>query len=218
MLGSQHSNNTELIPFEFNNSVVVRTTLIGDEPWFIRNDVCKALGLTNPSMATANFDEQDLSTTEGLGADGRKRKVVYVNEPGLYQLIFQSRKPEARTFKRWVTHDVLPALRKTGAYSVKGEPVEEAPAPQPLATTDPVPYEHPAITAQHVIQEKLKTLQLARGLVDSIQLQARAWLLIDGMDKAPRPHRRHHHHHRLHPRILQPQPRKAASNPTSAKN
>lgn len=93
-----------------------RALLIDGEPKFFRNDICGALGLSNPAQAVANFDEEDkgVITTD---TPGGRQQVAIVSEAGLYQLIFQSRKPEAKAFKKWVTTEVLPAIRKTGSYS-----------------------------------------------------------------------------------------------------
>ena len=92
------------------------------EPWFVAADVCRALEISNPSMALSRLDEDEKSTlslTEGTSPNGGNPNVNVVNESGLYSLVLGSRKPEAKQFKRWITHDVIPAIRKTGAYSVK---------------------------------------------------------------------------------------------------
>lgn len=86
------------------------------EPWFVVADIAKALDLSNPSVAAGSIEFDDLSTTEVIDSMGRTQTARTTNEAGLYQLVFQSRKPEAKTFKRWVTHEVLPTIRKTGSY------------------------------------------------------------------------------------------------------
>lgn len=100
--------------FNFNG-LPLRALLVDGEPWFIRADACTALGINNPAQAVANFDAEDkgVITTD---TPGGRQQVATISEAGLYQLIFQSRKAEAKAFKRWVTHDVLPAIRKTGSY------------------------------------------------------------------------------------------------------
>lgn len=90
------------------------------EPWFVLGDVLDPLGLTNVTRATERLDDEDLSSTQVLAADGKVRDMKIVNEPGLYTLILGSRKPEARAFKKWVTSEVLPSIRKTGRYEVPG--------------------------------------------------------------------------------------------------
>ena len=94
----------------------VRTQLIDDEPWFVIADICKVLELSNPTMAAETLDADDLSTTEVMDSMGRKQTARTTNESGVYQLVFQSRKPNARDFRRWVTKEVLPSIRKTGGY------------------------------------------------------------------------------------------------------
>ena len=102
----------------FNNEEFgeVRTVMVSDEPWFVAADVCKALELSNPTVAVSRLDE-DERTKFNLGRQGEG---IIVNEAGLYSLILGSRKPEAKVFKRWITHDVIPAIRKTGGY-IQGE-------------------------------------------------------------------------------------------------
>lgn len=102
----------------FNNEEFgeVRTVMVSDEPWFVAADVCKALELSNPTVAVSRLDE-DERTKFNLGRQGEG---IIVNEAGLYSLILGSRKPEAKVFKRRITHDVIPAIRKTGGY-IQGE-------------------------------------------------------------------------------------------------
>lgn len=104
------------MPLKFKGQHI-RLTLRQGEPLWVVKDVCKILGLGNPSEAIRRLDDDDLSSTEVIDSVGRKQQVTIVNEPGLYTLILGSRKPEAREFKRWVTHEVLPSIRKTGAYA-----------------------------------------------------------------------------------------------------
>ena len=102
--------------FESDRFGRLRVVQIDGEPWFVASDVCRALGLGNASMALEKLedDEKGISTVDTHG--GRQQMLV-VNEPGLYSLVMRSRKPEARAFKRWVTHEVLPQIRRTGAYT-----------------------------------------------------------------------------------------------------
>lgn len=94
----------------------VRTVVIDAEPWFVLADVCAVLDLSNPSMVASRLDGDALSTTEVIDSMGRRQSARIVNEPGLYEVIFLSRKPEARAFKRWVTREVLPTIRRTGQF------------------------------------------------------------------------------------------------------
>ena len=100
--------------FKFDSSSI-RTLKINNEPWFVAKDVCDALDLTNPSMAVGTLDDDERSKLNL----GRQGETNIVNESGLYSLILGSRKPSAKRFKRWVTHEVLPAIRKHGAYATE---------------------------------------------------------------------------------------------------
>src|SRR5271165_2430920 len=100
--------------FKFDESLV-RVVMKEAEPWFVAKDICEILGLDNPSMAVGRLDDDErgvsnVDTTEG------KREMLTVSESGLYALIFTSRKPEAKRFRKWVTGTVLPEIRKTGSY------------------------------------------------------------------------------------------------------
>lgn len=98
----------------------VRLVMREGDPWFIAADVCRILGLNNVSMALRILDEDEkhtLSSVEGIG-DGRAQSLNIISEPGLYKLMGRSRKPEAKRFDRWVRHEVLPAIRKTGGYLI----------------------------------------------------------------------------------------------------
>lgn len=102
----------ELKIFENEEFGQVRTVIKKDEPWFVASDICRALDLSNPSVAVSRLDE-DERTKFNLGRQGATN---CVNEFGLYSLILASRKPNAKKFKRWITHEVLPSIRKTGGY------------------------------------------------------------------------------------------------------
>ena len=95
----------------------VRTTVddLGDV-WFVAADICAVLEHTDPSKAVAGLDD-DEKGRRNVPTLGGLQQMVVVNEPGLYSLIIRSRKPEAKAFRRWITHEVLPAIRKTGGYS-----------------------------------------------------------------------------------------------------
>lgn len=94
----------------------VRTKVINNEPYFSLNDVCRILEINNPRMAKTRLNGDGVSTTDGVDSLGRKADVTMINEPNLYKLVFQSRKAEAERFANWVTSDVLPSIRKHGAY------------------------------------------------------------------------------------------------------
>jgi prophage antirepressor-like protein len=92
------------------------------DPWFVRNDVCSILGLSNPSQASARLDDDEKGVISNE-TPGGVQEIAIINEAGLYNLILSSKKPEAKAFRRWVTHEVLPQIRKTGAY---GETLQDA--------------------------------------------------------------------------------------------
>lgn len=117
-----NERSTDLMKvFTFNQeSTSIRVKVIDNEPWFVAKDVCIALGLVNNRDAILRLDEDE--QIDGVGitdAIGRNQEVTVVNESGLYHLIFQSRKSEAKSFRKWVTSEVLPAIRKNGYYGVK---------------------------------------------------------------------------------------------------
>lgn len=105
----------------FNNDRFgeVRSVVKDGEPWFVAVDVCKALEIKNnrDALGRLDDDEKGVVSTDTLGGE---QEVGVVNESGLYALVLGSRKPEANAFKRWITHDVIPAIRKTGGY-IQGE-------------------------------------------------------------------------------------------------
>lgn len=98
----------------------VRTIIRDGEPWFVAADVCRALDVD--STATRRLDEDEISalrlTQTSSNGVSQEREVNIVNEPGLYSLVLGSRKPEAKAFKRWITHDVIPAIRRHGMYAI----------------------------------------------------------------------------------------------------
>lgn len=103
----------------------VRTTIRGGEPWFVAADVCKALDI-DPT-ATRRLDEDEKITLRlTQGESNRTSSATIVNEPGLYALVLGSRKPEARAFKRWITHEVIPSIRKSGGYIAGQEDMSDA--------------------------------------------------------------------------------------------
>lgn len=104
--------STEIQRFEFKGAALRTLTDENGEPWFVAKDVCDILGHSNVSMALDRLDDDERSKSNL----GRQGETNIVNEAGLYVLVLGSRKPEAHEFKRWVTHDVLPQIRKTGGY------------------------------------------------------------------------------------------------------
>lgn len=114
---------SNLSVFSFEKSPV-RTILVSGAPWFSSADVGKILQLSNirASVALLDDDEKGVNT---IDTPGGKQEISIVSESGLYALIFKSRRPEAKKFRRWVTSEVLPAIRKTGSYSATLTPAEQ---------------------------------------------------------------------------------------------
>ena len=104
--------NNEIRKFDFEGAALRTLTDEAGEPWFVAKDVCDILGHSNVSMALDRLDDDERSKFNL----GRQGETNIVNEAGLYVLVLGSRKPEAHEFKRWVTHEVLPQIRKTGGY------------------------------------------------------------------------------------------------------
>lgn len=105
----------EIQIFNFQGSEV-RVVNVNNEPWFCLADVCKVLDIANPSDCKSRLKSDGIVTTEVIDKLGRRQQAVFINEPNLYKVIFQSRKPEAEKFTDWVTGEVLPSIRKTGGY------------------------------------------------------------------------------------------------------
>lgn len=93
----------------------VRSLIIQNEPWFVAKDVCDLLGIERHRDAIRNFDDDERGRLL-MDTLGGKQEMATINESGLYNLIFQSRKPEAKQFRKWVTSEVLPAIRRQGFY------------------------------------------------------------------------------------------------------
>ena len=106
---------TKLAVFSFGNHEIRTVTDEHGEIWFVANDVCAAIELVNPTKAVADHVDAEDKANFQLGLPGSAPTVV--NESGLYALIFGSRKQSAKRFKRWVTSEVLPAIRKNGYYA-----------------------------------------------------------------------------------------------------
>lgn len=114
-----------LVSFDFRDNTV-RSVVIDNEPWFIAKDVCEVLELADVSKACSRLDE-DEKLVRVLFVSGQNRDSLFINESGLYSLILTSRKPQAKEFKKWITSEVLPSIRKTGKYEVQAKPQFEVP-------------------------------------------------------------------------------------------
>ena len=102
--------------FSNNEFGEIRVLEIENEPWFVGRDIATVLGYSNPPKAVrTHVDEEDKGVNE-MDTPGGKQKIIVINESGLYSLILNSKLPNAKKFKRWVTNEVLPSIRKHGAY------------------------------------------------------------------------------------------------------
>ena len=99
----------------------LRTVQRDDGLWWVLRDVCRVLNIGNVTDTKKRLDPDEVDLTDLIDSMGRVQSTTIINEPGLYAVILRSDKPEAKQFKRWVTHDVLPSIRKTGAYGVPPE-------------------------------------------------------------------------------------------------
>lgn len=97
----------------------VRVTQIGGEPWFVLRDVCGVLGMSNAKVTADRLDEDEVSQTYITDSIGRSQLTTIINESGLYNVILRSDKPEAKPFRKWVTAEVIPSIRRTGGYSTR---------------------------------------------------------------------------------------------------
>lgn len=147
----------------------VRAVTLDGEPWFVAADVCRALGLGNSSMAISKLDKDERTLISIEGASNGL-PVNAVNEPGLYSLVLGSRKPEAKAFKRWITHEVIPAIRKTGGYIAGQETMDDD---QLLANA--------LMVAQRKIAERNKQLEAAN---EKIKADAPKVLFAETVQKA----------------------------------
>lgn len=134
-----------------------------EEPWFVARDVCDCLGLADTNKALLGLDHDEKCEHENYSCSGRRPLII--SEPGLYSLILRSRKPRARAFKRWITHDVLPALRRTGHYSMS--------APSSASTAVDADLARLMLDRLTIIEQQIAPLKEKAGRFD-------AFLSVDG--------------------------------------
>lgn len=134
-----------------------------EEPWFVARDVCDCLELADTNKALLGLDHDEKCEHENYSCSGRRPLII--SEPGLYSLILRSRKPQARAFKRWITHDVLPALRRTGHYSMS--------APSSASTAVDADLARLMLDRLTIIEQQIAPLKEKAGRFD-------AFLSVDG--------------------------------------
>ena len=158
--------NNEIRKFDFRGASLRTLTDEAGEPWFVAKDACDILGMSNPSMAVTALDKDEVAQIDPkdyLGSENRSNQAVnIVSEPGLYKLIMRSRKPEAKEFQRWVTHEVLPQIRRTGGYI----PMSESDSDEDIMA-------RAVLVAQKTIERKNQQLQAKDAQIKVLEPKAR---------------------------------------------
>jgi prophage antirepressor-like protein len=158
-------NNQALIPFKFQEHDI-RVVMRDGAPWWVASDACKALAL-NTSNIKQFLDRLDADEKDryGIPTPGGVQSTWIVNEPGLYTLILRSDKPEAKEFKRWITHDVIPSIRTTGAYSVNQPPLQGG-VEDYVRNVLPVPGREHIQALRHLVRTAEQYTQAVNRLLD----------------------------------------------------
>lgn len=162
---------TDIKIFESEEFGQLRSVLRDGEPWFVAADVCRVLEIGNPSQALSRLDEDERFTTliSNEGAASGKSSMAFVNEPGLYSLVLGSRKPEAKAFKRWITHEVIPSIRKTGQYQAKPKSALELFAQSVAAMQEMEKKQQVLEDRQSVVEKRLDNIG------DIVTLNPNSW-------------------------------------------
>ncbi|WP_170163489.1 BRO family protein [Brevibacillus gelatini] len=149
----------------------VRVILIKNQPWFVARDVCALLEHSDTSTAIKRLDS-DEKLTQTMFVSGQNREVWLINESGLYSLILTSRKPEAKAFKRWITHEVLPSIRKTGQYISADHPSRfKLPMTYKEALLELVAKVEENERLQNTLIEQSPKIELYNSLMDTTNFQ-----------------------------------------------
>ena len=156
--------NNEIQRFDFKGASLRTLTDEAGEPWFVAKDACDILGIDTNHLREALDDDEitNLRNSEVWNQPGRAPLII--SEPGLYKLIMRSRKPEAKEFQRWVTHEVLPSIRKTGGYI----PTSESDSDEDIMA-------RAVLVAQKTIKQKNQQIASQQSRIDELQPKASAW-------------------------------------------
>lgn len=154
--------NNEIRKFDFRGASLRTLTDEAGEPWLVLKDCMSILDLGNPTETVKMFDDDEFSTTEVIDSIGRRQQAYIISEPGLYRLVMRSRKPEAKEFQRWVTHKVLPQIRKTGGYI----PTSESDSDEDIMA-------RAVLVAQKTIERKNQQLQAKDAQIKVLEPKAR---------------------------------------------
>ncbi len=172
---------TDLQIFNYEGQEV-RTVMVNDTPWWVLADVCRVLELSNPTAIAKRLDEDEKQRLDfnpksdlGLGHNG----ATIINESGLYNVILRSDKPEAKPFRKWVTSEVLPSIRKTGTYSTKSAAKKSAEELAALSTRAKAML----LNAKNRVANSLQKLYDRAGIKPEYQAQAlSAFYAVDGVN------------------------------------
>lgn len=156
--------NNEIQRFDFRGASLRTLTDEAGEPWFVLKDCMSILDLGNPTETVKMFDKDEFSTTEVIDSIGRRQQTYIISEPGLYRLVMKSRKPEAKEFQRWVTHEVLPQIRRTGGY-----------IPTSDADDDMTILAKAVMIGQRTMEEQKRRIQAQQTRIDELQPKASMW-------------------------------------------
>lgn len=156
--------NNEIQRFDFKGAALRTLTDEAGEPWFVAKDACDILGIDTNHLREALDDDEitNLRNSEVWNQPGRAPLII--SEPGLYKLIMRSRKPEAKEFQRWVTHEVLPQIRRTGGYIPAGD-----------SDSDEDIMARAVLVAQKTIKQKNQQIASQQSRIDELQPKASAW-------------------------------------------
>ena len=183
------TDNAAFQVFRFQDAFPVRIADRDGAPWFVAADVCKALDLANPRNAVARLDEDERATVQ-ISDGGQPRKFNIISESGLYALIIRSSKPAAREFRKWITAEVLPAIRKNGAYALPGSPdlIDPEDDPAKRTTAELVEQTNRRLAAgenipPHVLRYVAEVARIASGVWyrDSFGVDGRARKILPGI-------------------------------------
>ena len=157
--------NNEIQRFDFKGAALRTLTDGAGEPWFIAKDVCDILELENTTNALRALDEDEKTNITNCNvAQNGGRAPIIISEPGLYKLIMRSRKPEAKEFQRWATHEVLPQIRRTGGY-----------IPTSDADDDMTILAKAVMIGQRTMEEQKRKIASQQSRIDELQPKASAW-------------------------------------------
>lgn len=175
--GEKGTNMNDLQIFIYSGEQL-RTVQRDDGLWWVLRDVCRVLNIGNVTDTKKRLDPDEVDLTDLIDGMGRVQSTTIINEPGLYAVILRSDKPEAKQFKRWVTHDVLPSIRKTGAYGIPPERLADLDEYQARLDKNRqllAEFEQYTATACRKAHEARKRYDELRGMREELRKSVRFW-------------------------------------------